>query len=554
MHPRLSLKLKPPPDDLSDQTHPTTAGKTIESLLHFLENPAPQSPSVLSGHSESSEHLRPEQLPPATSADIDQPPTTDARANLAKWLYYKENSPSIKLRMTTTPTPSPEDTMAAGHTPKNKSSNPDVLVAVEKQVKAAQQAAQGLTYTPFLFMPKKYRIAGVELAKITTAPPTVPKFPDVDVPMPVVGLVMDQPHSYSEGLDVFWRIAYTPAYLKYKTTSPFFELCDSTGKTKSADDCHLLPPFNEKVERLEMARNAFQDQLSQIGKAHTDYGVLMTKFRVAHRAWEVSILEEYQVKKSIMTDIRRWKREEDRKDDDREYDTFFFGDLKMPDDRLVYPSQWNKAGGPPLPTWIPQQMSDLRTAIQKVDKAIQDLVKPKPQTHSTTAAQGTKRFFFELSDDDEEDTEDIDMPSDLAKYRDWVADRHAAWDAAGLPTQGEDVLAKYNLPDEVPLDKKNWPASLKGLSITAMRITEDTTHYPWGKPALALQRTLKKAKGYDKNAMFTDLARKALRWVEDTYFSFTDDDRDAMSSRSVDDWKLSGKARKYVSQLLQDLD
>jgi hypothetical protein len=255
---------------------------------------------------------------------------------LAKWLYYKENSPSKKLRMTTTPTPSPEDTMTVGHTPKNKSSNPDVLVAVEKQVTAAQQAAQGLTYTPFLFMPKKYRIAGVELAKITTAPPTVPKFPDVDVPMPVVGLVMDQPHSYSEGLDVFWQITYTPAYLKYKTTSPFFELCDSTGKTKSADDCHLLPPFNEKFERLRMARNAFQDQLSQIGKAHTEYGGLMAKFRVAHRAWEVSILEEYQIKKSIMTDIRRWKREEDRKDDDGEYDTFFFGDLKMPDDRLVY--------------------------------------------------------------------------------------------------------------------------------------------------------------------------------------------------------------------------
>ncbi|KAF4174911.1 hypothetical protein CNMCM8927_003470 [Aspergillus lentulus] len=441
-----------------------------------------------------------------------------------------------------------------GDTSKKKSSDPDMLMAVEKQVKAAQQVTQGLTYTPFLFMPEKYRIADVKPAKITTAPPTVPKFPDVDVPMPVVGLVMDQPHSYSEGLDVSWKIAYTPAYLKFNTTSPFFELCNSTGKTMSADDCHLLPPIDKKVERLRMARNAFQDQLSQIEKAHTEYGVLMAKFRVAHRAWEVSILEESQIKKSIMTDIRRRKREEDRKDDDGEYDTFFFGNLKMPDDRHVYPSQWNKARGPPLPTWIPQRMSDLRTAIQKVDKAIQDLVKPKPQTRSTTAAQGTKRFFFELSDDDEEDTEYIDMPSHLAKYRDWAADRHATWDAAGLPTQGEDVLAKYNLPDEVPLDRKNWPASLNGLGITAMRINEDTTRHPWGKPALALQRTLKKAKGYDKNAMFTDLARKALRWVEDTYFSFTDDDRDALSSSSVVDWKLSGKARKYVSQLLQDLD
>ncbi|KAL3409478.1 hypothetical protein V8F44DRAFT_637234 [Aspergillus fumigatus] len=160
----------------------------------------------------------------------------------------------------------------------------------------------------------------------------------------------------------------------------------------------------------------------------------------------------------------------------------------MPDNNLVFSSQWNRPRGPPLPTWIPRRMSDLRTAIRGVDTAIQELVKPKKLIYSATAAQDTKY---------------IDILNDLAKYRDWVADRHAAWDATGLPEQGENGLAKYNLPDEFLIDKKDWLASLKVLGITTLRVTKDT--------------------------------------------------RNALSSSGVDDWRLSGKARKPVTDLLNDL-
>lgn len=71
-----------------------------------------------------------------------------------------------------------------------------------------------------------------------------------------------------------------------------------------------------------------------------------------------------------------------------------------------------------------------------------------------------------------------------------MADRHAAWDATGLPEQGENGLAKFNLPDEFLIDKKDWLASLKVLGITTLRVTKDTRSHPWGKHAMALQRTL----------------------------------------------------------------
>lgn len=66
----------------------------------------------------------------------------------------------------------------------------------------------------------------------------------------------------------------------------------------------------------------------------------------------------------------------------------------MPDNNLVFSSQWNRPRGPPLPTWIPRRMSDLRTAIRGVDTAIQELVKPKKLIYSATAAQDTKCIFW----------------------------------------------------------------------------------------------------------------------------------------------------------------
>jgi hypothetical protein len=53
--------------------------------------------------------------------------------------------------------------------------------------------------------------------------------------MPIAGILADLAHSYSEGQDVFYRVVYTLACVKFKTIAPFFEICDKTGKS-----IHLL--------------------------------------------------------------------------------------------------------------------------------------------------------------------------------------------------------------------------------------------------------------------------------------------------------------------------
>ncbi|RLL96102.1 hypothetical protein CFD26_106317 [Aspergillus turcosus] len=545
--------------------HPEYAGKSIARLQDFEQK--------LDSDSESSDCLSdfPSQI-------LRQPPrTTPGRRTLERIIlgeltpYYDSGSYSDIPEESPTPqhtassqTQTVEDLLALRS--KESSAQPDLSdqmttlkkaeqkALAEKRIKAAKQAAQVFPYDPFVFLPAKYRTQ-VDFTQLKEAPPAVPKFPNIDADelMLIAGIILKHPHNYSETQDVFYRVAYTPAYLKYKTVSPFFEVCDATGKTMSATDVQLLPLYTD-LGKLRMAKKAFEDQLERITNAHSEYKLAMMEFRVQQRSWEISLLSN----KKVISEAKKWADQQNRLEDDAVFDTFFFGNLEIPmadKNRAVLPTQWNKPRSPPLPTWIPQRLSELRTAIEKVDKAIQELVNPKRETRATTAAHGTKRFFFEVSEDeDDDDIEDIDIPGNLARYRDWVADRHAAWDAAGFPLKEEDVLAKYHLPDEVPNDKKAWPASLKKLGITALRIDEDTTAYPWGKPALAVQRTLKKTKDYNKDAMFTDMARKALRWVEDVYFGFSEAKRAALSSKGVDDWKLSGKARRYMSQLLEDLN
>ncbi|RHZ49244.1 hypothetical protein CDV55_101272 [Aspergillus turcosus] len=60
--------------------------------------------------------------------------------------------------------------------------------------------------------------------------------------------------------------------------------------------------------------------------------------------------------------------------------------------------------------------------------------------------------------------------------------------------------------------------------------------YPWGKPALALQRTLVSAPGYTKDAMYTEAAMKALYRIENWYFAQTVATRKALSSQGVEQW------------------
>jgi hypothetical protein len=66
------------------------------------------------------------------------------------------------------------------------------------------------------------------------------------------------------------------------------------------------------------------------------------------------------------------------------------------------------------------------------------------------------------------------------------------------------------------------------------RVDEDLNAYPWGKPALALQRTLARATGYTKDFMFADTAVKALYRIEQWYFAQSETNRKALSSTGVD--------------------
>jgi hypothetical protein len=328
--------------------------------------------------------------------------------------------------------------------------------SAKKRIKAAEQAAQVFPYYPFVFLPVKYRTQ-VDFTQLEEAPPAVPKFPNInaDEKMPIVGIILNHPHSYSETQDVFYRVAYSPAYLRYKTVSPFFEVSDGSGKTMSATDVQLLPQYTDKLGKLRMAKKAFEDKLERITNAHSEYKLAMMEFRVQQRAWEISLLSN----KKVISEAKKWADQQNRLEDDAEFDPFFFGNLEIPmadKNRAVVPTQWSKPRSPPLPMCIPQRLSALRTAIEKIEKAIQELVNPpkretRASRRATTAAQGTKRFFFEVSDDeDDDDIEDIDIPGNLSRYRDWVADRHAAWDAARLSFRGRRCTRQIQSPRRSP--------------------------------------------------------------------------------------------------------
>jgi hypothetical protein len=127
-----------------------------------------------------------------------------------------------------------------------------------------------------------------------------------------------------------------------------------------------------------MAKTNFEVQLLRIEKANTKYAISMMNFRLKQRAREVSLVERSQNKK-ILAEARKWEKQQRHLEDNGEFDTFFFGNMQvqMSDkNRPVYPTQWNKPRSPPLPAWVPQRLAELRTAMQKVDKAIDQLVKP----------------------------------------------------------------------------------------------------------------------------------------------------------------------------------
>ncbi|GFG05012.1 hypothetical protein IFM61606_00512 [Aspergillus udagawae] len=452
--------------------------------------------------------------------------------------------------------------MGAKRTPakKNKGSAAAEAVAIlEKRTQDSQKVAQDLDYDPFIFMPHEWRVT-VDFAKfpLTSAPPSVPKFQEEKVRMTPVGIIKDLPYSYNNSHNCFYRLAYTTIFLKAKTCSPWYELCDSTGKTVRSEDCCLLPSYNSDINRLKLAKSSFEGQIMQLEQAYSEYTFKMVHFRNEQRAWEVALLSSiHQAKLSpihddkTMAKIRTWEKQQLRKEDDGEFDAFYYGDVTVPDKRPVYPLQWNRPRGAPLPQFVPQRLKDLRSSIDKVNQAISDLT--KLQTRSMTGASHKKRFFSKLSDDEDEDTKQLTLPDNLSLYLDWVAYRHAVWDAGGLPGPDEDLLEKYNLPQHIDSNRTAWPASLKQLGVTKLRIDEDLTAFPWGKPAIALQRTLAKATGYTKDSLFSDKAMKALIRIEQWYFTYNATDRSALSSKGVDDWAITAKGRTCVIKALKQL-
>ncbi|KAF7121819.1 hypothetical protein CNMCM5793_009372 [Aspergillus hiratsukae] len=112
------------------------------------------------------------------------------------------------------------------------------------------------------------------------------------------------------------------------------------------------------------------------------------------------------------------------------------------------------------------------------------------KTGQTTKAttQGKKRAYLQTFSDSDDEVEDnhnqINLPTDLADYIEWVAQRHGSWDAA-KPANDEDLFEKYGLPDTVTPDQTSWPQVMKSLGITALRVNEDHKAYPWENEGLA---------------------------------------------------------------------
>ncbi|RHZ47797.1 uncharacterized protein CDV56_103467 [Aspergillus thermomutatus] len=69
----------------------------------------------------------------------------------------------------------------------------------------------------------------------------------------------------------------------------------------------------------------------------------------------------------------------------------------------------------------------------------------------------------------------------------------------GLPEPDEDILERYKLHNMVDEDTTTWTAPLRKLGNANLHFEEDVDTFPWGKPAIALQRTLPKAAGDTNN-------------------------------------------------------
>lgn len=104
-------------------------------------------------------------------------------------------------------------------------------------------------------------------------------------------------------------------------------------------------------------------------------------------------------------------------------------------------------------------------------------------------------------------------------------------------------------------DSSKWPKQLLSLDAgQVLKNDEDFVKYPWGKPAYALQATLAKAPGYNKDAGFTPEANTALRRLESWFFKLSKPAANALSMDTVESWAIPAKLRDPIIDMLRGLN
>ncbi|GIC94732.1 uncharacterized protein Aud_002061 [Aspergillus udagawae] len=456
-----------------------------------------------------------------------------------------ENTPSKKNKKNNT----------MGNTPTSTDKDNSATAAATtklNQLKKAQSLAQDIAYSPFTLISTVYTDAikvDFTTISVNNVPPVVPKFKMPDTQMPVVRWITDQPHSFSTQRNCFIRLAYMPAFLKYKMSKPFYKFCDSAGQTLQATDCYVMADWRDEIFRLKAAKEHFLSLKTLFTNAVQTYAMKMVQYRCDRRNWELNILRDAandtKEDKATIKAAKQWVEQENHADDNGDYKIFDVGDFQAPDDRDVYPQQWMQRDTT-LPAWVAQQEKKYDATIDKINEIIAEKVKP-PTT-------GQKRTLNFVESDDEEDTHQWDLPDDLTLYGDWVAFRHASW-AKDKPKRTDNILSLYNIPSNIPSDPTQWPQQLLSLSRDkVLKNDEDFSKYPWGRPAYALQATLAKAPGYTKDSLFTIDASNALRRLEGWFFNLSKPAANGLDLTTVEQWPVTTKIRDPIVNILKNLN
>ncbi|RHZ53115.1 uncharacterized protein CDV56_105284 [Aspergillus thermomutatus] len=207
-------------------------------------------------------------------------------------------SPARDLCRSSTPTPSPvcrrcgavqEDQSGSVHT---QGSFP--IKATEEKVKKLKQVreqkgplAATNEYSIWFFLPQSCQVK-LNLSKIEKPPPVVPKFAQPTMPMLPAGIITGMPHNWDD--NEFWvRFNHTTAFLKFRTSSPWVQVCDSSGKPLKTTQWELTTEFQSKKSQLKAAKIAMENLLGDLPKLQQDINLQMIQWRVDRRNWEAEL-------------------------------------------------------------------------------------------------------------------------------------------------------------------------------------------------------------------------------------------------------------------------